>query len=62
MILLLSDMGSEVDDVLSLGILHHLCERFSQRKIYTLAGSILIALNPYFMMPELYSKEGMAGA
>lgn len=44
----------------SLGILQALALRFADKKIYTYAGSIVIALNPYHMMHELYSKETMA--
>ncbi|XP_030631373.1 unconventional myosin-X [Chanos chanos] len=49
-----------VEDMASLqhlhdgAILHNLHLRYGQRNIYTYIGSILVAVNPYQRMPELY--------
>lgn len=38
-------------------ILHHLAERFKDKKIYTFAGHVLLAINPYQRLPGLYGPE-----
>lgn len=40
-------------------VLQNLYERYSESKIYTLCGSILIALNPYEAQRELYNESQM---
>lgn len=40
-------------------ILHHVKTRFQGRKIYTLVGTILIAVNPYQSFPDLYKEDVM---
>ena len=40
-------------------ILHHVKTRFQGRKIYTLVGTILIAVNPYQAIPDLYKEDMM---
>ena len=52
-----------VDDLIELmhlhepAILHSLRLRYEQDVIYTATGPILIAINPFKAMPDLYSKE-----
>ncbi len=45
--------------LLFIAILHNLCVRYEQKAIYTRAGSVLIAINPYEEISDLYSKEFM---
>ena len=40
-------------------ILHHIKTRFAGRKIYTLVGAILVAVNPYQSIAELYKDDVM---
>ena len=43
-------------------ILHHVKTRYQLRKIYTFVGTILIAVNPYQRLDELYREEMMVKA
>lgn len=38
-------------------ILQHLALRFQNNRIYTYVESTLIAVNPYKLIPELYTEE-----
>jgi myosin heavy subunit len=38
-------------------LLHLLCARFQQDKIYTNVGGVLISVNPYKLIPKLYSLK-----
>lgn len=40
-------------------IVHHLSQRFSASRIYTYTGPILVALNPYTVLPDLYGAATM---
>lgn len=40
-------------------IIHALAERFKLNEIYTWTGSVLIAVNPWKRLPELYSAEAL---
>lgn len=40
-------------------ILHHVKTRFQGRKIYTLVGTILVAVNPYQAIHDLYKEDMM---
>lgn len=37
--------------------MQHLSGRFLNRKIYTYVENTLVAVNPYFMIPELYTNQ-----
>jgi myosin heavy subunit len=39
--------------------MHNLSLRYNQKAIYTRAGVVLIAINPYETIEDLYSKEFM---
>ncbi|XP_047128330.1 unconventional myosin-VI isoform X1 [Hydra vulgaris] len=41
-------------------LLHNLRLRYKRKKIYTYVANILIALNPYQEIPDLYTKETIA--
>lgn len=41
------------------GVLHNLKQRYSSNAIYTYTGSILIAVNPFKALPQLYEKRVM---
>ena len=54
-----------VDDMTQLsylnepGVLHNLKDRYSLDSIYTYTGSILIAVNPFYPVPQLYGEHMM---
>ncbi|KAJ8559335.1 hypothetical protein K7X08_003393 [Anisodus acutangulus] len=54
-----------VDDMTELsylhepGVLHNLATRYQLNKIYTYTGSILIAINPFQKLPDLYDDHMM---
>ncbi|KAL3620616.1 hypothetical protein CASFOL_035528 [Castilleja foliolosa] len=54
-----------VDDMTKLsylhepGVLHNLATRYQLNKIYTYTGSILIAINPFQRLPDLYNIDMM---
>ncbi|KAL0390935.1 UNVERIFIED_CONTAM: Myosin-11 [Sesamum calycinum] len=54
-----------VDDMTKLsylhepGVLHNLATRYQLNKIYTYTGSILIAINPFQRLPDLYDAQMM---
>jgi myosin heavy subunit len=41
------------------GVLHNLSVRYTSRQIYTAVGSILIAVNPFASIPELFKPGTM---
>ncbi|KAK9083352.1 hypothetical protein Scep_029823 [Stephania cephalantha] len=41
------------------GVLHNLLTRYECNKIYTYTGNILIAINPFQRLPQLYDSETM---
>ncbi|XP_055832955.1 myosin-9-like isoform X1 [Solanum dulcamara] len=55
-----------VDDMTELsylhepGVLHNLATRYQLNEIYTYTGSILIAINPFQKLPDLYNGHMMA--
>ncbi|XP_064412568.1 unconventional myosin-VI isoform X2 [Latimeria chalumnae] len=57
------DSKKEVEDNCSLmylneaTLLHNIKVRYSKDKIYTYVANILIAVNPYFDIPKIYSSE-----
>ncbi|KAL8523094.1 hypothetical protein ACS0TY_013167 [Phlomoides rotata] len=42
------------------GVLHNLATRYQLNKIYTYSGGILIAINPFQRLPDLYDAHMMA--
>ena len=54
-----------MDDLCSMNLLHEapllhcLMRRFFQDKIYTMTGDVLIAVNPYKLIPNLYGNPLM---
>ena len=57
----------DLDDVSQLSnlneatLLHHIASRYlEQEQIYTRAGPVLVAMNPFTRLPELYSDEQLA--
>lgn len=42
------------------GVLHNILARFTQGHIYTFTGPILVAVNPYKIIPKLYGAEAIA--
>ncbi|KAI6210984.1 Myosin motor domain-containing protein [Aphelenchoides besseyi] len=59
----IEDQETDVDDNCNLmflneGTLLHNCRlRYDRKKIYTYVGNILISINPYELLPDLYSAE-----
>lgn len=49
----------ESDDISEQSIMHNLESRFFDDHIYSSIGPIIIAMNPYKFIPELYSSEVM---
>ncbi len=47
----------DCDDISESGILRELEARFHRNDIYSSIGPILIAMNPYRLIPSLYSSE-----
>ncbi|CAN4101244.1 unnamed protein product [Withania somnifera] len=41
------------------GVLHNLATRYQLNEIYTYTGSILIAINPFQKLPDLYDERMM---
>ena len=57
----------DLDDVSQLShlneatLLHHIASRYlEQQQIYTRAGPVLVAMNPFTRLPELYSDAQLA--
>lgn len=47
----------EMENLSEAELLYNLRERYTKGKIFTYVGSSLIVLNPYCMIPELFTKE-----
>ena len=60
------DIQDGLDDVSQLShlneaaLLHHIASRYLDEAIYTRAGPVLVAMNPFTRLPELYSDEQLA--
>ena len=47
----------DLDDISEQSILHAIEKRFQKNEIYSSLGTILIAVNPYKHLPDLYSSK-----
>ncbi|KAK3247787.1 hypothetical protein CYMTET_42720, partial [Cymbomonas tetramitiformis] len=55
----LRDSEGQNNEKLNESIVHNLSERFKEDKYYTHVGPVLISINPYKWMPDLYSEQRM---
>ena len=49
-----------LDELTEVSLIHTLRLRYARKEVYTSVGGIIIALNPYQRLPQLYDEAAMA--